>query len=367
MINAGGKKSELPKLNYNNRVIHTPNNIVSAFSEHFASVATILDRDIPVHNKSPLDYLGNACDNSLFATPCTRDEVVTLIASFPTKGCCSTRVPIFIYKKLIHLLSPVISNLFNESVNSGLFPDCLKIARVVPIYKSEDRSDISNYRPVSTLLVLAKVFEKLMHKRLLTFLSNNNIIYKNQFGFQVGYNTSDAILEFLDFVYTTLYNKLYLMPVYLDFSKAFDTVNHNILYSKLHHYGIRGVVLDWFRSYLTNRINSMCIQGIDSAESDINMGVPQGSIVGQTLFLLYINDMMNSAPDLSFVHFADDTTIVAADNSKDTLFVTVNTSLSAIDDTTIEAADNSEDALFVTVTRNLSAIDAWLSVNRLIS
>ena len=160
-----------------------------------------------------------------------------------------------------------------------------------------------------------------MHKHLVTFLSNNNSICKNQFGFQVGYNTSDSILEFQDFVYTALNNKLYL-----DFSEAVDTVNHNILYSKLHHYSIRGVFLDWFRSYLTNRKQYGSIQGIDSAESDINMGVPQGSIVGPTLFLLYINDMMNSVPHLSFVYFADDTNTVAADNSEDALFSAVNSS-----------------------------------------
>ena len=182
-----------------------------------------------------------------------------MISTFKVKRCCSSNVPVFIYKKLSDIVipPPPICEMFNTSVVER-FPDNLKIARVVPIFKSDDKHDVSNYRRISTFPVLSKIFEKLMHKRLISFLHYNNIICKYQFGFQLGYSTDDAILEFLDYLYTALKNKMYIMPVYLDFSKSFDTVNHEILCQKLHNYSIRGVVLDWFTSYLSNR-KKVCI------------------------------------------------------------------------------------------------------------
>ena len=247
--------------------------------------------------------------------------------------------PIFIFKKFINVLSSVICDLFNESIVEGSFPDCLKVARVIPVYKADDRCEVSNYRPISTLSVLSKLFERLMYKRLISFLNNNDIICKHQFGFKVGCSTSDAIVEFLDCIYTALNNKMIAMPVYLDFSKAFDTVNHNILCIKLQHYGIRGTSLNWFKSYLANRKQYINIHGCNSSESTINLGVPQGSILGPALFLIYINDMYNSSPDLKFIHFADDTTIFATSNNERVLYETIN--------------------------KGLSAVNKWLKVNRL--
>ena len=127
-------------------------------------------------------------------------------------------------------------------------------------------------------------------------------------------NTSDAFIEFLDYVYSSLDSKQSTIAVYLDFSKAFDTVTHNILMNKLLHNGVRGVMLHWFESYLSNRKQYVSIKNCSSSISNITLGVPQGSVLGPVLFLLYINDMYRSSNQMRFVHFADDTTVFASDS-----------------------------------------------------
>ena len=160
-----------------------------------------------------------------------------------------------------------------------------------------------NYRPISMLPFLSKLFEKLMCARLDSYLKSN-ILCTNQFGFRKNSNTSDAIIEFLDYVYSLLGSKQSTIAVYLNFSKAFDTVNHNILMSNLLHNGIRGVMQHWFESYLSNRKPYVSIKNCSSSISNITLGVPQGLVLGPVLFLLYINDMYRSSKVIRhFVHF----------------------------------------------------------------
>ena len=143
--------------------------------------------------------------------------------------------------------------LFNNSLSEGIFPECFKTAIIIPIFKSGDSNSTANCRHIYMLPFMSKMFEKLMSARLDSYLKSNNILCTNQFGFRKNSNTSDAITEFLDYVYSSLDKKLTTVAVYLDFSKAFDTVNHEILMSKLHHNGIRCVMLSWFKPYLSNR------------------------------------------------------------------------------------------------------------------
>ena len=146
------------------------------------------------------------------------------------------------------------------------------------------------------------MFEKLMCARLDSYLKSNNILCTNQFGFRKNSNTLDANIEFLDCVYSSLDKKQSTIAVFLDFSKAFDTVNHEILMSKLQHNGIIGVMLSWFKSYLCNRKQYVSVKNSSSSMSNITLGVPQGSVLGTVLFLLYINDMHRSLDQLRFVH-----------------------------------------------------------------
>jgi len=320
-------KTEVSQLHYRDQTVTDPQSIADAFNDFFSSIGRNLDQNIPVVPESPLDYMENPVPNSFFMQPASPDEVCSLIQELPMKSCDLKSVPTFIYKHCKTYISPIISDLFNSSIAIGEFPDCLKIARVVPVYKKGDNNSVNNYRPISILTVLSKIFEKLMLRRFMCFIRDNNILCDNQFGFRSKSCTTDAILEFLDYTFNSLSNNNALLSVFLDFSKAFDTVNHDILLDKLFHVGVRGVAHRWFDTYLRARKQYVTVSGSASELSDINIGVPQGSVLGPVLFLVYINDMRKCSRLLRYVHFADDTTAFHSHNDVQRLTSDVNADL----------------------------------------
>ena len=210
---------------------------------------------------------------------------------------------------------------------TGVFPSAFKTAKVVPDFKKDSKLDYSNYRPISLLSNIEKIIEKLMYKRLYTFLNNNNIIYNLQFGFRKQYSTSHALITITENIRKALDDRNIGYGVFVDFQKAYDTVDHQILLAKLNHYGIHGVSNDWFKSYLSNCNQHVSINGFDSGLTSINCGVPQGSVLGPLLFSLYINDL-NQAIKFCKVHlFADDTNLLYLSNSIKKLNKLVNTDL----------------------------------------
>ena len=205
-------------------------------------------------------------------------------------------------------ISRSLACIFNESITLSTFPDKLKWARVIPIYKKGAHNEPSNYRPISLLSVFGKLFEKLMFKRLYEYLDNLNTFYPVQFGFREKHSTN-ALISMTESIKSTIDNGDYGCGVFNDLKKAFDTVNHSILLKKMEHYGIRGIALNWFTSYLSNRKQYVSVNGHTSEHLNISCGVPQGSVLGPLLFLIYINDLPNVTRHLSFYLFADDTNI----------------------------------------------------------
>ena len=219
----------------------------------------------------------------------------------------------------------------NCSIEKGVCPDGSKLARVIPIYKEKGHNYLyTNYRPISLIPVMSKIMEKLIYNKITEFLMRYNIIYKSQYGFRRGHNTTHAILDFLKTVESSLDKNEYSIGVLCDLSKAFDTLDHGILTDKLYHYGIRGNINKWLISYLTNRKQFADLDGILSSTAPLLAGVPQGSILGPLLFLLYVNDLPASVEKMRPIMFADDTNLVINGPSLNDLKITAQNELEGL-------------------------------------
>lgn len=324
-------KSQLPisKIMRNNRTYTRRIDIANQLNEHFINVGPNLAKQIPSTTICPTDYITNSPTTSFMMSPVSVNEVTNLFKSLDDNKS-SIGVPNKLIKIAAKQLAMPFTYIYNESFESGIVPNPLKISRVTPVFKSDSPIDPNNYRPVATLSSFSKILEKIVYNRLLSFLNKNKILYKYQFGFRKGHSTEQAILEITDTLKSNIDKRLITCGLFLDFSKAFDTVDHEILLMKLNKYGIRGIPHSWFTSYLTNRKQYVKIKEVESDLQTIKCGVPQGSTLGPLLFLLYINDMANSSKKLSFRIFADDTNIFCSANEANDLENTINTELKLV-------------------------------------
>ena len=221
------------------------------------------------------------------------------------------------------MIQTPLLHIFNRSLVTGIVPSKFKVVKVVPIFKSGDTSDMNNYRPISLICNFCKILEKIVFLRLSDFLAEKNIISPEQFGFRPSHSTIHPMTQILNAAASTLNAKKHMLIIFCDLKKAFDTCNIRILLKKMQKMGITGTELLWFESYLTDRKQYVSINDCKSSLLNILIGVPQGSILGPLLFLLYINDLP-SCCDLSKKLFADDTAIYAIDDDIQRLLSAVN-------------------------------------------
>ena len=311
------RKSHSNNLYVNNKLVSDPREIGNTFNDYFSTIATKLQNKIYHHGKDFSSYLGNCNEHSFFIKPTDQTEVSEqIIALNPNKAEGPTSIPTDILKLIIPSISLPLSKIINLSFSTGVYIEKLKIAKVIPIFKEKGSElDHTNYRPISILSNINKIIEKLMHERLFSFLEKYNCIYNLQYGFRMNHSTNHCLLDLTESIRKALDNNKYAVGIFVDLQKAFDCVEHNILLSKLNHYGIRGISNQWFKSYLCNRRQYVEISGSKSNITSIRYGVPQGSVLGPLLFLLYINDLYKCVKFSTPRHFADDTNLLFINSS----------------------------------------------------
>jgi len=267
----------------------------------------------------------------LFLNPTTPTELSEITSNLKSSNSTGfDDISTALLKSIIPEIDEVLSHIFNQSLITGIIPSKLKIAKVIPIFKAGDSHAFSNYRPISILPAISKILEKIFYVRLHDFIVKNNILSPHQYGFRQKHSTYMAINDLYTKITEDLDNKLHTIGLFLDLSKAFDTLNHQILLSKLNSYGVRGLANKWVENYLTGRKQYVNFNGQSSTSSYITCGVPQGSILGPLLFLLYINDLPRCSNSSHFIIFADDTNIIFSHKDPNNLEILINNELHKI-------------------------------------
>ena len=310
-------------------IVKDPEIISNTFNNFFTNIGKNLANKIPNSDIDPLSYLQPSNNFSVAITPTTESEIIDILKKLKNSSSGYDGIDSRVIKDTYSGFTQPLVYVLNLSLLNGYFPNELKIAQITPIHKSGENNLINNYRPVSLLSVFSKILERLMYDRVIGFIDKHNILHKCQFGFRKKYGTSLALIHLVDKLCQALNEKKVTLGVFIDLKKAFDTVDHTILLRKLHSYGIRGIAYDWFRNYLNERKQFVYFNGTKSKETLISCGVPQGSILGPLLFLLYVNDLPN-ATNLFVLMFADDTNFFLSGQNENELIQKMNDELNKL-------------------------------------
>lgn len=323
VLNRKTGNSNLDELKINDTVF-AGTALADYFNHHFVNFTP------GVYNPSAASGISKLVTESLFLDATSEPEVIGIFMRLKnSKSCDINNIQIKPVKYVIDLIAPFLVYIFNKALEQGEFPSSMKNAKVSVLHKGGDKNEISNYRPISVLPIFSKGLEKLIACRLEHFLLKHSVITDAQFGFRKGKSTESALLLQKEIIVQNIENKLLTLGIFIDFSKAFDCLNHTTLLDKLSCYGMRGVSSSLLQSYLENRKQSVIIDGHLSSPQDIKCGVPQGSILGPLLFNIYINDIVNLNHDVRYIIYADDTSVLLTSSSVDELVVKANNFLSA--------------------------------------
>ena len=237
----------------NNKLLENPVEIADDFNEYFCDIGKSISNSFNNSPVSSTEVLNSPMNSFFFRKPTTTD-VSKAISSLKNKSCHISMYPVRILKCLQPIISPILALIIEKSYQEASFPNFLKIARVVPLHKADSKSNVSNFRPISILTPFSKIFEKIVFKQMIIFLTKFKLLNENQYGFRPSRSTTQAILDNLNFVYNSLDSDNIVISLFLDFSKTFDVVDPNLLLFKLGKYGFTGKTAnDWFRLYLTGR------------------------------------------------------------------------------------------------------------------
>ena len=301
-------------------------------NKYFVDSVHTIKRTQPSPPNSFMDYLGPGRDFSFYLSSVTVDEITKNINSIKSKACGHDDVSPIVVKACADVLSRPLQHIINLSFRQGVFPRAMKVAKVVPLHKSGDKSDVKNKRPISVLNIFSKILEKCLVTRLTNYLESHNIVSNKQHGFRRGHSTETAIIQFTNSIYKLLEENNYALAVYIDFSKAFDCLEHGKLISKLENVGIRGNALSLLRDYLDGRSQVVHYNGQQSSPLPILYGCVQGSQLGPTLFSIYVNDLVQITNDLMLCLYADDVNGLKGGRHLYDLYSSVNRELTKIYD-----------------------------------
>ena len=302
--------------------------VAENFNAFFKTVGKNLQQTMKGAPLDALAFMNDSCKNTIkHLQPTHREELQKIIENMKNVGHGIDKINAKIFKSSCKTILKQLTHLINLCLAQGKFPNKLKIAVVKPVYKTGDKSLVTNYRPISILPYISKVLEKVIHIRIMEHISQNNILNQNQFGFRKGHSTYMPLLILQDRVTKGFESNKISCALYLDLKKAFDTVDHNILLLKLCKYGIKDTALAILKSYLSSRYQCVEYKNVKSSLCEVNIGVPQGSILGPLLFLLYINDFPSISTKFTSLLFADDTALLFEASTASELQSILNTEL----------------------------------------